>query len=96
MAGCAMFDNLVLHESHQPGQKVTYCIPLMKAGSQRNLDHKKNMWVVIQLFSEHTYSKSVLITSIPYVYAQCMYVHTKQRTTYAMAKLHSIHVHTHL
>ena len=38
----AMFDNLVLHESAQPGQKETCCIPLMKASSQRNLDLKKH------------------------------------------------------
>ena len=49
----AMFDNLVLHGSDQPGQKETCCIPLMKASSQRNLDLKKNMLVVIQPFSEH-------------------------------------------
>ena len=42
----AMFDNLVLHESDQPGQKETYCIPLMKASNQRNLDQKKNMLVI--------------------------------------------------
>jgi len=31
-----MSDSLVLHDSDQPGLKETYCIPLMKAGSQRN------------------------------------------------------------
>ena len=42
----AMSDNLVLQECDQPGLKETYCIPLMKAGSQRNLD-QKNMFEVI-------------------------------------------------
>jgi len=43
----AMSDNLVLHESDQPGLKETYGIPSMKAGSQRNLDQKKKMFEVI-------------------------------------------------
>ena len=64
-----MFDNLVLDESDQPGLKETYCIPLMKARNQRNLDQKKNMLVAIQPFSQHTTLKSVLITSVLYVYA---------------------------
>jgi len=42
-----MSDSLVLHESDQPGPKETYCNPLMKAGSQRNLDQKKKMFEVI-------------------------------------------------
>ena len=50
----AMFDNLVLHDSDQPGQKETCCIQLMKASSQRNLDLMKNMFLVIQPFSQHT------------------------------------------
>jgi len=49
----AMSDSLVFHESDQPGYKETYCIPLMAAGSQRNLDQKKNMFEVVQPFSEH-------------------------------------------
>jgi len=45
---------LVLEESDHPGQKETYCIPLMKTGSQRNLDQKKNVFAVITPFSEHS------------------------------------------
>ena len=49
-----MSDSLVFHESDQPGYKETYCIPLMTAASQRNLDQKKNMFEVVQPFSEHS------------------------------------------
>lgn len=40
----AISDNWVFHESDQPGQEETDCIPLMKAGSQKNLDQKKNIY----------------------------------------------------
>ena len=42
----AMCDNLVLQECDQPGPKETYCIPLMKADSQRNLDRRKMFEVI--------------------------------------------------
>jgi len=45
---------LVLEESDNPGQKKNYGILLMKAGSQRNLDQKKNMFAAITPFSEHS------------------------------------------
>ena len=50
----AMSENLVLHESEQ---KETDCIPLMKAGSLKNLDHKINRYTVMQPSSEHKNSK---------------------------------------
>jgi len=35
---CHDHTSLVLQESDHPGQKETYCIPLMKAGSHRNCE----------------------------------------------------------
>ena len=91
----AMFDIWVLEGSDHSGQKETYCIPLMKAGTRRNLHQKKNMLAVIQsFFRTHYINLFQLITSITYVYMYVlqMYVHTKQSTMYAMAKDHYIDI----
>lgn len=86
----AMFDIWVLEGSDHSGQKETYCIPLMKTGTWRNLHQKKNMLAVIQsFFRTHYINLFQLITSITYVY---MYVHTKQSTMYAMEKDHYINI----
>ena len=63
-----MSENLILRESEQ---KETDCIPLMKAGSQRNLDHKINSTQSCNLFQ----NKRTANTCIPYVYVpRTMYV----------------------
>ena len=76
-----MSDKWVLHASYQPGQKETYCFPSMKAGSQRNLDEKKNMFVLsCNLFRTQVHLFAFLIASMTiYVYVQCMYMCTPNK-----------------